>query len=133
MPSCHLAKPAFPYRVCASFEHGRARKVVHFDVVYGNAKGNLEGFAQAARSIILLEPLADPQAEAVLRISRRFRRTISHLWRRAGGQAVTNIQMIDFMPHHLPNSTTPRLGGGWPSSRLDNLRMAWHTGNSFSR
>jgi Putative metallopeptidase len=33
------------------------------DVVYGDATGNLEGFAQAARSIMLLEPLAQHAAD----------------------------------------------------------------------
>jgi hypothetical protein len=33
------------------------------DVVYGEGKGNLDGFAQAARSIMLLEPLAQHAAD----------------------------------------------------------------------
>ena len=33
------------------------------DVVYGDGKGNLEGFAQAARSIMLLEPVAQHAAD----------------------------------------------------------------------
>src|SRR5262249_30384908 len=78
------------------------------DVVYGDGKGKLEAVAQIARAIRLLEPVAevtadltawasslyignaelrlhqrrvgpvDPQAYVVLRISRRFRRTLSH-------------------------------------------------------
>ena len=33
------------------------------DVIYGDGKGNLEGFAQAARSIMLLEPVAQHAAD----------------------------------------------------------------------